>query len=131
MPQARDGKRARWTGSNSTRSRGGPQHGAGRHGARYRRRDDLRAGDPGKARLVIEVAEATQGGGSQPAEQVQPIAVRLQTATADAGAKVATKCKGCHSFDPSGVRGTAGPNLYNVVGGPAAHMAGFRIRPQC
>ncbi len=84
---------------------------------------------PAKPGFVIEVAEATQGGGGQPAEQVQPIAVRLQTATADAGAKVATKCKGCHSFDASGTRGPAGPNLYNVVGGPAAHMAGFPYSP--
>jgi cytochrome c len=80
---------------------------------------------PAKPGFVIEVAETPQGGGTQPVAEVPPIAVRLQTATADAGEKVAGKCRSCHSFDPSGVRGPAGPNLYNVVGGPAAHMEGF------
>jgi cytochrome c len=81
---------------------------------------------PAKPGFVIAVAEPTATGSDTAAPVVvAPIEARMQTASADAGAKVATKCKTCHSFDPSGARGPAGPNLYNVLGGPAAHMAGF------
>jgi len=84
---------------------------------------------PAKPGFEIAVADTGGTGGDGQQATVAPIEVRLQTASADAGAKVATKCKGCHSFDPNGQRGPAGPNLYNVVGAPAAHMEGFPYSP--
>ena len=54
------------------------------------------------------------------------IAVRLAKANVAAGEAFAAKgiCAVCHSFDEGG-KAKVGPNLYNVVGGPHAHMAGF------
>jgi cytochrome c len=56
---------------------------------------------------------------------VAPIAVRLASASADNGADVAKKCLACHTLmkdQPAKV----GPNLWGVLGGPAAHMATFK-----
>ncbi len=54
------------------------------------------------------------------------IAVRLAKADVAAGQAFAAKgiCSVCHSFNEGG-KAVIGPNLYNVVGGPHAHMAGF------
>ena len=43
---------------------------------------------------------------------------------ANRGAKVFKKCTSCHNADNGGANGT-GPNLWNVVGAPAAQKAGF------
>jgi cytochrome c len=56
---------------------------------------------------------------------VAPIAVRLQTADVAAGKEIANKCLACHTLD-KGQPAKIGPNLYGVVGGPAAHMEGFK-----
>jgi cytochrome c len=82
---------------------------------------------PAKPGFVIDVreggGEAAAGDGGAPAET--PIAVRLQTADATAGQASAKVCLGCHTFG-KGEPAKAGPNLYGVVGGPAAHMQGFK-----
>lgn len=79
--------------------------------------------------FVIAVADT--GGeaeaGAEPAA-VPPIAERLQTADAAAGEVVAKKCLACHTF-AKGAPAKVGPNLYNVVGGPAGHMEGFGYSP--
>ncbi len=60
-----------------------------------------------------------------PAEQVPSIAARLAKADPAAGEAFAKKiCGICHTFTDGG-KAVVGPNLYNVVGGPHAHMAGF------
>ena len=60
-----------------------------------------------------------------PAEPVASIAVRLAKADPAAGEAFAKKvCGICHTFTEGG-KAIVGPNLYNVVGGPHAHMAGF------
>ncbi len=63
--------------------------------------------------IVVAASEEQQE--SEP--EVQPIAVRLASATVAAGETVATKCSSCHSFDEGGAV-KVGPNLYNVVGKP-------------
>ena len=57
----------------------------------------------------------------------EPIAARLVSADAAAGQKDTLKlgCIACHSFNEGGKAGL-GPNLYGVVGGPHAHMAGYQ-----
>jgi cytochrome c len=40
------------------------------------------------------------------------------------GEKVFGKCKSCHTVNEGGANGV-GPNLWNVVGGPHAHIDGF------
>ncbi len=61
-----------------------------------------------------------------PAEDAAPADIKTLMASADpaAGQKVFNKCKACHTADKGGRNGV-GPNLYNVVGGPRAHMEGF------
>lgn len=60
-----------------------------------------------------------------PAEQVASIAARLAKADPAAGEAFAKKiCVACHTFAEGG-KAIVGPNLYNVVGAPHAHMAGF------
>ena len=88
------------------------------------------AHEPAKPGFAVAVAEApagaaASGGTAAPAAEVVPIAVRLQTADAAAGQASAKKCEACHSL-LKGQPAKVGPNLYGVVGGPAAHMDGFK-----
>jgi cytochrome c len=53
-----------------------------------------------------------------------PIGPLLAKADPVAGQKTARVCGTCHSFN-KGEPAKIGPNLYGVVGGPHAHMAGF------
>jgi cytochrome c len=84
-------------------------------------------GEPAKPGFEIAVAETTGGEGgaaAAPAEMV-PIAVRLQTADANAGQTSAKKCEACHTL-LKGQPAKVGPNLYGIVGNHAAHMEGFK-----
>ncbi len=76
-----------------------------------------------KASYVIEGVEAeTVAGPAAVAEQ--PIEAYLATASAEKGAAIFKKCAACHNAEKGGPAGI-GPNLYGVLGGPHAHMAGF------
>lgn len=81
---------------------------------------------PGKPGYEIVVASAdSQAAGAAPdVEEVEPIAIRLASATADDGAKVAKKCAACHSFDDGGAN-KVGPALWGVVGRAPASHEGF------
>jgi cytochrome c len=82
--------------------------------------------EPEKPGYVIEVAEApSAGGGGTAAAAVAPIAERLQTADAAKGEVVSKKFQACHTLEKGGPA-KVGPNLYGVVGGPVAHMEGFK-----
>jgi cytochrome c len=80
---------------------------------------------PAKPGYVVAVAEASAPAGPAPAaEAAAPIAQRLKTASVDAGAKVFSNCKACHNAADGGPN-QVGPNLWGVLGGPAAHMKTF------
>lgn len=79
---------------------------------------------PAKPGFVIDVPKEGEGGGNAPPPVIEPIAVRLAKADPKAGANTAKACLACHTLE-KGQPAKIGPNLYNVVGGPDAHMAGF------
>jgi len=73
-------------------------------------------------------AASKTGAAAKPAE-LPPIAPLLAKADVQAGSKfVHTVCTACHSFNEGG-KPIVGPNLYNVVGGPHVHEAGFNYSP--
>jgi cytochrome c len=59
-----------------------------------------------------------------PDEAIPPISPLLQTASAAEGEGVAKACAACHSFTKGGAA-KVGPNLWGVIGGPAASAAGY------
>jgi cytochrome c len=69
-------------------------------------------------------AEAAPAEAAAAATDVEPLPVRLAKASLDKGAETFKKCAGCHTIDKDGKNGI-GPNLYNVMGGPKAHVEGF------
>ena len=70
--------------------------------------------------------EPAEEGGAGPVEvaAVAPIAARMQTASADAGASLITRCQSCHDYSPANENRT-GPGLYGIVGHPIASHEGF------
>jgi cytochrome c len=75
--------------------------------------------------IKIEVPEAATPAGQPAAAPLPPVANLLAKADIAAGQAYASKvCSACHTFTEGGKAGV-GPNLYNVVGGPHAHMEGF------
>jgi cytochrome c len=76
--------------------------------------------------IKIDVPEAASPPGQPAAPQLAPIAPLLAKADPATGEADTKKlgCTACHSFNEGGKAGV-GPNLYNVVGGPHAHMQGF------
>ena len=79
---------------------------------------------PAKPGFIVKTADAAAPAKEEKAAPVAPIAERLKTATAAAGEKVFANCKSCHNAEENGPN-AVGPNLWGVVGGPAAHMKTF------
>lgn len=82
---------------------------------------------PAKPGFKVVVGGGEAAGGQAKAEEpkVAPIAERLKTADAAAGKKVFSKCASCHTPE-KGAGAKVGPNLWGVIGGPKAHMEGFK-----
>jgi cytochrome c len=76
--------------------------------------------------IKIDLPAAGAPAGAPAPEQLAPIAALLAKADPAAGEADTKKlgCVACHTFAEGGKAGL-GPNLYNVVGGPHAHMQGF------
>jgi cytochrome c len=72
----------------------------------------------------VEAMEAAGAGGSAKAAMAEPILAMLASADISKGEKVAKACAACHTFNQGGAQGV-GPNLYNIIGGPKDHVAGF------
>ncbi|MEQ8446435.1 MAG: hypothetical protein RIB57_11175 [Pelagibacterium sp.] len=70
-----------------------------------------------------EPAAEGEGGGEE-APGVPSIAARMQTASAEEGASLITRCQSCHDYSPSNENRT-GPGIYGVVGHPIAGHEGF------
>jgi len=75
---------------------------------------------------VVEGAPAASADGAESAAPAGPAPIGPLLAKADvaAGEKYARVCGTCHTFNKGG-NALIGPNLYGVVGGPHAHMAGY------
>lgn len=54
----------------------------------------------------------------------EPVAPLLAAADPQAGQKLSKACQACHSFEQGGAA-KVGPNLWNIVNAPHAHMEGF------
>ncbi len=67
--------------------------------------------------------EAPAADAAAPAD-VEPLPVRLAKASIEKGQATFKKCASCHTIEKGGKNGI-GPNLYNVMGGPKAHIEGF------
>src|SRR5699024_4660945 len=69
-----------------------------------------------------EAAEA-EGGDAAPAGDSELLAAIASADPAD-GEGVSRRCAACHTFNEGGPN-RVGPNLWNVVGGPVAHLDNF------
>ncbi len=69
--------------------------------------------------FAIEGVESAGGADAGPS-----LPVLLANADAAAGEKVFGKCAACHTINQGGAQGI-GPNLWNSMGVPHAHVAGF------
>jgi len=78
-----------------------------------------------KTAIKIDVQEAPAATAAPAEAPLPPIAPLLAKADPAEGAKEMGKvCAVCHDWTQGGPA-KVGPNLYNVVGGPHAHMVGF------
>lgn len=68
-------------------------------------------------------AVAETATGQNAAEMLDP-AARVAAADPDKGKRLYILCQSCHSLNEGGIN-KVGPNLYNIVGQPAAQVEGF------
>lgn len=74
---------------------------------------------PEQMGYVVEGVEVEAG-----EEAEMPLAQAFTLVTAEDGEAIFRRCVSCHTINQGGADGL-GPNLYGVVGGPAAHRPGF------
>jgi len=84
---------------------------------------------PSKPALAIKAEGAAPTAEAPKPAPLQPIAPLMASADPKAGESFVKKvCVACHTFNEGG-HPLVGPNLYNVVGGPHDHEAGFNYSP--
>ncbi|WP_425088964.1 c-type cytochrome [Stappia sp.] len=84
--------------------------------------------EPEKPGYEIVVAEAGGEGEAEAAAeepQVEPIGVRLASASAEDGEKLLRACASCHAFEQGGPN-KVGPVLWDIVGRHPGSVDGFR-----
>lgn len=72
--------------------------------------------------LPEPAAEGEAGGEDTPG--VPSIAARMQTASAEEGESLITRCQSCHDYSPAN-ENRVGPGIYGIVGHPIASHEGF------
>jgi cytochrome c len=80
---------------------------------------------PAKPGFAVAVGGGDAKAAPAAAAKVEPIEVRLKTADAARGLKAFSKCTSCHTGEKGGGN-KVGPNLWGVLGGPKAHLEGFK-----
>jgi cytochrome c len=81
-----------------------------------------KSGHPEKEGYPVESADGGEGEGG--GDAVEPIAVRLAQADVAKGQASFAKCAACHTITQGGANGV-GPNVWDTVGKPHGHIAGF------
>lgn len=77
------------------------------------------------AAIATPDAPAATAAAAPAAPTLEPIGPMLASANPDNGRSLAGRlCASCHNFAQGGPNGV-GPNLYDIVGSPHAHAAGF------
>lgn len=79
---------------------------------------------PEEEAYPIEAIEVSAGGEVVEETGPEPIADLLATADIARGESLSKACAACHSFNQGGPN-KIGPNLWNVVNGPKAHLDSF------
>lgn len=80
--------------------------------------------NPVLAALAPETAEAGEGAAAKHDDKPVDVDALLVAGDPAIGAKIANKCKACHTFEKGGPNKT-GPNLWGVVGSKVAHRDDF------
>ncbi|WP_082503949.1 cytochrome c family protein [Methylobacterium sp. Leaf117] len=78
----------------------------------------------GNAGYALPEPQPKAAGGGAPEAKVEPLPIRLASATVDKGQAAAKKCASCHSFEKGGPN-KVGPHLWGVVDRQRAHEPGF------
>lgn len=74
--------------------------------------------------VPIQGVESVASGEAAGPTGPEPILALIAAADVAKGQKLSKACAACHSFEKGGPD-RVGPNLWNVVGGPKEHKAGF------
>lgn len=82
--------------------------------------------NPEKRGYAVEVTDQAGPAQASAAPEVFQIDIKslMQTASAEAGAKIFTKCASCHTLDKGGAN-RVGPNLWDIVGKKSGTHEGY------
>jgi len=84
--------------------------------------------EPERPGYAIAIPEQAESAGAPAADRLLDWGTLIPTANTADGATVSKKCASCHNFEKGGANGI-GPNLWGILGGPIAAMAGYDYSP--